>query len=331
MPVENNLANIASRIFQYLDNSTQQTTEQLLNELTRHTDVTSYSMGQELLLAIQALDEAFLQNPEVSNDTKTLIATKLMEEIETCTPGFHNRVQKLLMTQSGIANNLSDMLKAIRHDIVERVAMNNIHHTSFDSQVHAHNDFYTVASKKYNTTAINAEDPYRGRLSTEQVERKLDTAFKANYDLLGCLTQLEDRLRSDLNTLGEYRGELDGQDAYTHDSYNAFVEHLNKILEPPTPYTALDVLTLSDETGAITDIHWPWVRKKLYERLIEEHDFSLNPHARDLMQCFLQDSMADMYAWLHAQESSGFDYTESFEALHHFKLHLPKKLYLGLH
>jgi len=172
MPVETNLTNIASRIAQHLEGSTSQTTQNILTQLMRHTDVTSYRMGQALIQAIQTLDATFLQNPEVSDDTKTLISTKLMEEMSACTPGFHNRVQMLLMTQ-GVAKSFSDMLRAVRQDIVERTAVNNLHHTPVGNEVHAHNDFYTIASQRYNISAINADDPHRGSLSNQQIKDKL--------------------------------------------------------------------------------------------------------------------------------------------------------------
>jgi ankyrin repeat protein len=333
---QDSLKNIASRIHQYAPDSADLTTDVILIALKKHTDADSYKMGQALKQSLQALDARFLQNPEVTSDTKTLIAVKLMEEINACTPGFHNRVERLLIMKTGVSQQFTDILQAIRQDIVEQVAVTNIHHTPLGNQVHAYNDFYTVASKKYNTAALNSKDPHHGSLPTQQIKIKLAEAFQNEYDLFGCLMQLEHRIRSELNTLGAYKGELDGQEtsekdcynAYKYGSYDAFIAHLNKILEPSPLFTAQNILVSFKEktpngdevdTYRIIDIHWPVVREKMYEKMTQEHDFLLAPDTQALVQCFFHDSMDDTYAWLNALSITGFDFSKSFEALHDIK------------
>jgi len=130
-----------------------------------------YTKGKELQRSLQELDAHLLQNTEISDDSKTILVSKLMEEMnnpDTCTPGFHNRVKQLLLMRTGVAQRFTYLLIQIRQDIVEQVAFEKLLHTPKDNQVHAHNDFYTVASKKYDVPVINLNNSYRGARSCRQ-------------------------------------------------------------------------------------------------------------------------------------------------------------------
>ncbi len=209
---------------------------------------------KETILAIQA----HLNNTSINESEKQVITDKLIEGLDQCAPGFHNRVNSILL---GIVRpqSIDDILLLIRISIVEGVARKD------SDDVHKHNSFFILAASiGYGVRPINAKDVY-SRKSTNV--SALTAAFKERYTALSILTQLQTNIESELRTYYGYQGATEG---YELDAYRKMMDFLKKLLGTELDYGDVFILDTEDTP---CDINWPTVCSRLITTLKDKGYF----------------------------------------------------------
>tara|TARA_R110002126_G_scaffold177321_2_gene326239 strand:- start:9768 stop:12893 length:3126 start_codon:yes stop_codon:yes gene_type:complete len=190
-------------------------TSQLMDESVRENFLTrmqshvgrdsTYALKDTVLQGLKVIYDK-LESPDTSESEKKIIAYKLQERAEECTPGFHNGVNAVVDSFYA-AKNINDLLFRLRQDIVTRVA------SQLSDDVHVNNRCFVQAEDLgYGVRALNREDRYLNHLSdvvpNHKIELALNAAFKKELRLFPMLQGLEEQLRGQLDSTG-YKGTQD--------------------------------------------------------------------------------------------------------------------------
>ncbi len=164
----------------------------------------TYAQKNPIRQGLKVIYERFIRS-ETTDSEKSLIALKLDERVEHCTPGFHNGVNAIVEGLY-LAKNMNDLLYRVRRDIVDRMA------SQLTDEVHANNRCFTVAFKSgYGVYPLNEGDIYRGDISDSEIATKLATAFSNKMNLPEILQGLEDQLLGQLSNTGYEGMNKEGQ------------------------------------------------------------------------------------------------------------------------
>ena len=96
----------------------------------------TYSLKKQLEESLKLIYLALI-NPTYPDDQKNTIVFKFHEGVPNCTPGFHDRMNELVIGLSP-ATDLDALLSKQRQEIVNRAA------TQTTGEVHAFNRFFVV-------------------------------------------------------------------------------------------------------------------------------------------------------------------------------------------
>ena len=206
--------------------------------------------------ALNDVDPAF----NLSVDQKSAIVSKINEEIDACTPGFHSRVNSILESYFR-PQTIDELIGSIRHDIVERAA------NKATDEVHANNRFFIVAAKMgYAVHPKLENDPYRGAIRDADITEALEKAFSVEFQPFSTLLKLKEII---LSSFDNYVGNK--KEGYPIATYGNGLDYLMKLFnEPECNY---DYLIQDEETNAVCDIHWDLILGKLWSVLIQERYF----------------------------------------------------------
>lgn len=150
------LNQLIEAVSQHLDESLR---ENFQERMQVHVGAGStYALKQQALQALSVVAARF-NDPDILESEKKLIADKLQERAENCTPGFHNGVNAIV-DGFYLAESINDLLYRVRQDIVTRMA------TQLTDEVHTNNRCFVVASTSgYGVHPINDDDIYRSNMS----------------------------------------------------------------------------------------------------------------------------------------------------------------------
>jgi len=200
---EDELKSLIRSVSQLIDESVR---ENFSKNMKNHVgNDSTYALKNTVLQGLKIIFDK-LENPNTSESEKKIIALKLQERAEECTPGFHNGVNAVVDSFYA-AKNINDLLYRVRHDIVTRVA------SQLSDDVHVNNRCFVRADiLGYGVHALNPDDRYLNHLSDKvpdhKIEEALQTAFKKECRVLPMLQGLEDQLRGQLDSSG-YEGPKD--------------------------------------------------------------------------------------------------------------------------
>tara|TARA_R110002126_G_scaffold1177_4_gene7037 strand:+ start:29560 stop:31839 length:2280 start_codon:yes stop_codon:yes gene_type:complete len=209
----------------------------------------SYALKDAVLEGLKVIYDKFKAS-DTGESEKKMLAIKLHERAEQCTPGFHNGVNAVV---DGFysAQDMNDLLYRVRQDIVARMA------TRLTDEVHTYNRCFVVAENAgYGVHALNKEDRYRGDLPDGIIQRFVAYVFGIELKLFAMLQGLEDQLKGQLGNVG-YEGSKDS--AYPVDEYHKIETILMQLFKDNPVVIELeaaqDALNQQDESKKVLTEH----------------------------------------------------------------------------
>ena len=244
-----NIDKLVDKIWDLLDNSKTHLTKALiLSAYKRHATHTQHQLRHALSAVEYLLDQE-----SIPLAVKQAWAVQLVEEIDHCTPGFHDRVQNILLNYSTETKlTLDHCLYLCRMQWLEAFIR------SKTTDVHTHNQFYKVAEKiGLGVYAIYSADPHSNLHMTEsKVVDLLLNAKSRYYNLFTVMNSVYDMILDHVKALG-YCGQQTKDHSYPMGFYAPVCE-LFKELFFNTDLTLDDVFILDDNSN-IVDINWPTI------------------------------------------------------------------------
>ncbi len=172
-------------------------------DINRHIGPNStYRLRRQARRGLKVIYDRFMA-PDTKDSEKTMIALKLQERSEECTPGFHNGINEI-MDGFFLAKNLDDLMYRVRQDIVARAA------TQISDDDHVNNRcFYVAEQAGYGVRPIHRDDPYLYYKSeiipNAMIRSALQSAFARELRVFRVLQALEDQFYGQLSRAG-YEG-----------------------------------------------------------------------------------------------------------------------------
>ena len=159
----------------------------------------NYKLKDKVLQGLNLIREKWHAVGTAASE-KAMIALKLKERSEECTPGFHNGVNEVL-DGFYIADSLEALVYRVRQDIVRRVA------SRLTDETHNNNRVFTVAEDAgYGVQALNREDVnlevFEILLSDDTIRAALKQAFQRELNVFALLTGVEAQLHGQLSSFG---------------------------------------------------------------------------------------------------------------------------------
>jgi ankyrin repeat protein len=232
--------------------------------LSKHLDGTythKESLLDSLAFIYQSMKEA-IQEEIVSDEIKsrfTTLTTRLVDGIEKCTPGFHNRVNSIVLSLQRADESVVNMLFNFRMSIVEKAAY------QISSDVHVFNRFYCIANTLgLGVTPISKQDPYPGTISDEVIESKLEAIFLSEYTPLKIIDYLLETTQAQLRGKGCYEGRKES--GYAQADYEAWIVNLQNFLGKESK-VRYDLCLLDEEGENPIDINYFTLFRLLYTHL----------------------------------------------------------------
>ncbi len=194
------LINLLDAIKEHIDESQRAI---FSSHITRHIGKDStYALKSEAFQGLKIIHDRFMDK-ETKASEKAMIALKLQERAEECTPGFHNGINEVL-DGFFLASHLNDLMYRMRQDIVARTA------TRISDDTHVNNRCFVIAETSgYGVHPINRNDQYLNHRNDEfpnkMIEEELEKSFDKELRIFTVLQGLEDQLRGQLSRAG-YEG-----------------------------------------------------------------------------------------------------------------------------
>src|SRR3990167_10234422 len=260
--------------------------EKFYKELDRHVGPQStYSLKPQLLDSFRTLYVLFT-HPKTTDDKRYLIASRIADNVEQCTPGFTNQVNYLI-TLFNIPQNQDELIAQVRFKLVDRIA--RIISAKNTQGIHVHNRVIEVARNAgFGVWPINTGDVYfhtgSRDLSDADIISHIETGFTNHFQLFALLNAMRDELE-DLIVSDGYQGKRDLAQDYKLGEYENFCECLNRFIPIP-----MDELLVTDEmSGFVTDINWENVKRALLKKLRDESYATLAQGEAALLDGLLLD------------------------------------------
>src|SRR3990167_9846091 len=95
--------------------------EKFFKQLDRHAgERSTYTHKSKLLESLSKLYAVF-SHVATTNEQKNFIAEKIAEDVSECTPGFHDRVNFIIISLN-LPQNLDELLAKTRFNLVDKIA-----------------------------------------------------------------------------------------------------------------------------------------------------------------------------------------------------------------
>ncbi len=248
--------------------------ELFFNELNRHVGPESnYSSKPRLLESLKTLYCLFT-DPKTTIDQKSMIASRIKEDITQCTPGFDDRVTTILILLN-MPQNLDQLLAQARFHLVDRIASSMLANNA--QSIHVHNRAVCLANAAgFGIWPINPDDSYltvgSAHLSDEAIVKNLKKGFDSGFRLFGILNLLGEQIEHLIAAEG-YHGNYEkncGKE-YSYGEYSKFSKLINQFVVIDDDYQLLEAVT-DDETLVpnVFGINWQNVKLALMKKLISE-------------------------------------------------------------
>lgn len=241
--------------------------EIFFKELNRHAGENSgYSNKSQLLESLSTL-YAIFTHPQTSNEQKSLIALRIAEDVEECSPGFHDRANYVIILFN-TPQNLAQLVAQARFKVADRIA--GILASKSAQGVHVHNRVIQVAHEAdFGVWPINTNDLYYSTgssdLSEADIINRLQTGFNNHFQLFALLNALCEQIETLIAVHG-YQGKHGLGNEYKKQVYEKFCECCNYFIP-----SKMDELLEADTTsGQVIDLNWRHVKRALLQQLIDE-------------------------------------------------------------
>ncbi len=241
--------------------------EIFFKELNRHAGENSgYSKKSELLESLSTLYAIFI-HPKTSNEQKSLIALRIAEDVKECSPGFHDRVNYVIILFN-MPQNIAQLVAQARFKLADRIA--GILASKSAQGVHVHNRVIQVAHEAgFGVWPINTNDLYystgSSNLSHEDINKILQTGFNNHFQLFALLNALCEQIEALIAVHG-YQGKRESGNEYEKEAYEKFCECCNRFI----PSEMGELLKIDTTSGKVVDLNWRNVKRSLLQQLIEE-------------------------------------------------------------
>ena len=241
--------------------------EIFFKELNRHAGENSgYSKKSQLLESLSTL-YAIFTHPKTSNEQKILIAFRIAEDVKECSPGFHDRVNYVIILFN-MPQNIAQLVAQARFKLADRIA--GILASKSAQGVHVHNRVIQVAHEAgFGVWPINTNDLYystgSSNLSNEDINKILQTGFNNHFQLFAILNALCEQIEALIAVHG-YQGKCELGNAYEKEAYEKFCECCNRFI----PSEMEGLLEIDTTSGKVIDLNWRNVKRALLQQLIEE-------------------------------------------------------------
>ena len=205
--------------------------EKFYKELDRHVGPQStYSLKPQLLDSFRTLYVLFT-HPKTTDDKRYLIASRIADNVEQCTPGFTNQVNYLI-TLFNMPQNQDELIAQVRFKLVDRIARMIAEKNT--QGIHVHNRVIEVARNAgFGVWPINTGDVYfhtgSQNLSDADIISRIQTGFTNHFQLFALLNALRDELETLMGVTG-YQGKRDLEHDYKKEEYEKFCECLNRFV-----------------------------------------------------------------------------------------------------
>ena len=264
---------------QHRDEEGHTAVDYFIKDAEKHTGVFSkYTHKDKLLDSLKVLYTAFTST-QVTDDQKTMMAFKIQEGAQNCTPGFHTRVQ-LVLELLNLPKDFDELLAKTRNSIVEQIV--SIALKDDTQSVHGGNRFYVTARNMgFGVRPIYEEDTYInvGGVEHQKMQVALTDGFASHYGLFGILTSLRDQLESMLQENG-YSGTKEM--GYANDEQERLSELIKPFITIPEDVLWEESVDKESENKTVFGIHWQNVKRVLLEKLMNEKYIELTPEETHL-------------------------------------------------
>ncbi|MBA4696560.1 MAG: hypothetical protein H2069_04105 [Legionella sp.] len=195
-------------------------------DLTKHIGAHSAYREKEELAGLLKLIQLRLNGGLVKHlgkitiSEEQVILEKLGEGAEACSPGFHDRVQEIILSWSQ-PKNILQLLHLVRESLVIKAAI------KLTNGVHETNRFFTLASLHgFGVRQRNGNDLHQGLLLDEKILKALKETFEASLNPYTLVQMLSESLRSTLSDV--YAGYK--EKGYDYGAYSSILNRLNRLL-----------------------------------------------------------------------------------------------------
>lgn len=275
-------------VFNHQTNQVDLLTEKkwFFKELDRHVGKqATYSLKSQLLKSLSTLYSLFVDS-KTTHEQKQLVASRIAEDVNQCSPGFTNRVN-FLITLFNMPQNMDELIGQVRFNLVDRIA--SIIAAKNPQGIHVHNWVIEVARNAgFGVWPINTKDVYSHvgsqNLSDEDIIRRIQTGFANHFQLFALVNALCDEMKALIVPHG-YQGKVDLEHEYTKDACEKFCECLHLFIPIPTE----ELLEIDEASYKVTNINWRWVKWGLLQQLREEGYVTLSQDEATLLDGLLRD------------------------------------------
>ncbi len=242
--------------------------------LCRHIGPESIFSFKSTLLDNLRVIRAALESDGLSVGRKIAIKAKLNEGVESCSPGYLNRV--LYIVQSfRLPSTVDQLLAKYRQELVKR----SFESKFFTGEVHTYRYFFTVANRL--GLAVPVEpfgDPIRPVGVDELIEPALLETFRSEYTDLAVLTEPFKML---IGYFG-YEGKKLNSMGYLKGEYDLFLDCLKQLL--PAYVENIEASPESylcrSEAGIVSDLNW-FAVAELFARYVTVNGYLKKVHFGD--------------------------------------------------
>ena len=275
-------------VFNHQTNQVDLLTEKecFFKELDRHVGLQStYTLKPQLLESLSTLYVLFT-HPNTTHEQKQLIASRIKEDVDQCSPGFTDRVN-FTITLFNMPQNRDELIAQVRFKLVDRIA--GIIAAMNPQGIHVHNRVIEVARNAgFGVWSINTKDFYSHvgsqNLSDEDIIRLIQTGFANHFQLFALVNSLRDELEALIVSYG-YKGKRDLEHDYKKDAFEKFCECINRFIPIPMD----ELLEIDEASGKVTNINWQHVKRQLLQKLRDENYVTLSQEEAVLLDGLLLD------------------------------------------
>jgi hypothetical protein len=257
----------------------------LFKELDRHAgERSTYTFKSELIESLAKLYLVF-KHSNTTNEQKNFIASRIAEDISQCTPGFHGRVNFIIISLNS-PQNMDELLAQIRFNLVDKIA-----HFLADKSaqgIHVHTRVNKIARAfGFGIWAINEQDSYEragsSDITDETIAQKVQEGFKNHFQYFALINALCEELKALIAPLG-YNGKRKIGEEYLNGEDDKFFEVLSRFI-------SIDrgLAFERNAAGKVSDIDWHYVKTLFLQKLRAEAYVTLSKEETALLDSLLHN------------------------------------------
>jgi hypothetical protein len=247
------------------------------NPFLKHIGASStYGQKNSLCVALQLVYYRLNGNLDTTLEPlpeKKMLISKLLEDVDACTAGFHNRVNTILESfQKPLS--FDELLYQTRKNLVEKTAIN------LSDEVHAANRVTIIAKEEGLGVRPNfSGDISDGKIEDNRIRQALRSEFEANYTVFKLPFLLVEYLQGILYEVG-YVGPKEAPHSYTTGSFDSETEKftllINRYLGTDNQNFDWTQFFIISEDSLILDINWEFIKQCFLNKLLKEEYFTLH-------------------------------------------------------